>query len=150
MSVKHMREIERKNILIDKLHNEIERLKHANRTVSSMVSAEHYQELLADRQALSDRLTVLESRLSVPKGVINFVAACLEIAKDNGGLDGADLQEWLEDGGLIEPYQAKQACDEVNCVCAEWDDFPQTCYRLTDTAIEIIDRSLEREDGKEA
>lgn len=56
MSVKHMREIERKNILIDNLHNEIERLKHANRTVSSMVSAEHYQELKDDRDRLHEEL----------------------------------------------------------------------------------------------
>jgi len=47
-----------------------------------------------------------------------------------GDVDGGDLQEAAEKFGLIEPHQVTEACCE-GCNCAEYGDFPQTCYRKT-------------------
>lgn len=51
--------------------------------------------------------------------------------------DGGSVQDIAEKHGLLIPFTATEPCGE-NCNCAEWDKFPQTCYRaaewLRDTA----------------
>lgn len=43
--------------------------------------------------------------------------------------DGGDIQELGERYGLLVPHTVTEPCGEY-CSCAEWDDFPQTCYRI--------------------
>jgi hypothetical protein len=50
---------------------------------------------------------------------------------DSGNLDGGELQDLGEKYGLLTPTIVTQACGET-CDCAEWADFPQTCYRRSD------------------
>ena len=60
-------------------------------------------------------------------------AFVLELFKDwphEFGVDGFDLQDLAEKHGLIVPHEATEPCGEY-CACAEYDDFPQTCYRKT-------------------
>lgn len=46
--------------------------------------------------------------------------------------DGGDLQETALRHGLLEPVTVTEACGE-HCGCAEMgNDFPTTCYRMTD------------------
>jgi hypothetical protein len=49
-------------------------------------------------------------------------------------LDGFDFQDLCEKHGLLIPREAEGPCnvgreDTVGCSCAEYGDFPQTCYR---------------------
>lgn len=47
-----------------------------------------------------------------------------------GDWDGGDLQDAMLSCGLIAEVQATEPCGEA-CRCAEYDDFPQTCYRVS-------------------
>lgn len=47
-----------------------------------------------------------------------------------GGVDGGELQDTAVDCGLLEPNEVSEPCGE-NCRCAEYGDFPVTCYRPT-------------------
>src|SRR6185437_12473237 len=46
-----------------------------------------------------------------------------------GNWDGGDLQDLGVKHGLLVPIEATEPCGEA-CVCVEYDDFPQTCYRF--------------------
>jgi hypothetical protein len=48
----------------------------------------------------------------------------------HGDVDGGFLQDAALACGLLTPVTATEPCGE-NCQCAEFDDFPQTCYRKT-------------------
>lgn len=48
---------------------------------------------------------------------------------EGGEVDGGDLQEWLSEAGvLVETTVNEPCCD--SCVCADFSDFPTTCYRF--------------------
>lgn len=50
---------------------------------------------------------------------------------DTPDIDGGDLQELAVKSGLLEGHEVTQACGET-CTCADYDEFPMTCYRKTD------------------
>lgn len=49
---------------------------------------------------------------------------------DVGSLDGFDLQELGEKHGVLIPHAVNAPCGEY-CLCAEFDNIPGTCYRIT-------------------
>lgn len=59
-----------------------------------------------------------------------FVQELFKDWPDDLGVDGFDLQDLAEKHGLLVPTEALERCGEV-CSCADYDDFPQTCYRKT-------------------
>lgn len=61
-------------------------------------------------------------------GLIQFAKECLAVSRDGCDMDGGDIQELALKLGLIEPYTVTGPCGS-DCVCAEVDDFPLTCYR---------------------
>lgn len=61
-----------------------------------------------------------------------FAQAILDDWPDIGGLDGFEVQELAEKHGLLTPTIATGPCGET-CLCAEYDDFPMTCYHKTAT-----------------
>ncbi len=50
---------------------------------------------------------------------------------DGGDLDGFDFQELCVKHGLLATVEVTEACGD-NCGCAEYTDFPTTCYRRTE------------------
>lgn len=55
--------------------------------------------------------------------------------EDRGDIDGGWLQDKAVECGVLIEVQATERCigpDEGNCACAEYGDFPMTCYRLND------------------
>ena len=57
---------------------------------------------------------------------------------DCADLDGDDIQEKAGEFGLLEKVLAIESCG-VACICADYDDFPQPCFRLTDKA-KVLDK----------
>lgn len=47
----------------------------------------------------------------------------------DSSLDAFDLQDFGVKSGLLVEVEAKEACGET-CSCAEYGEFPQTCYRF--------------------
>lgn len=60
--------------------------------------------------------------------LIGFANAMLERWPD-GDVDGGHLHDFAVKFGLLEPHRVAQPCCEENCQCAEYGDFPTTCYR---------------------
>lgn len=48
----------------------------------------------------------------------------------HGDAEGGELQDMGVKFGILKPEEVTERCGEY-CRCAEWDDFPQTCYRLS-------------------
>lgn len=48
------------------------------------------------------------------------------------GMDvcGGELQDLLHDLGYLQGIRVEEPCDPEVCQCAEYVDFPTTCYRL--------------------
>lgn len=66
--------------------------------------------------------------------------SCLEASRESfSDLDGGWLQDEAVRLGVLATVQVAEACGE-DCTCAEWDDFPQECYRLADDCAEIRER----------
>lgn len=64
--------------------------------------------------------------------LIRWAGAVLDAHRNDGypgDVDGGTLQDLAVKHGVIVPVPVKEACGEV-CSCAEYDDFPQDCYRL--------------------
>lgn len=59
-----------------------------------------------------------------------FAQAILEDWVDFDMTSG-DIEELAEKCGLLEPHIVDGPCDRESCNCAEYDDFPMTCYRKT-------------------
>lgn len=60
---------------------------------------------------------------------------------EGGDVDGFDLQELLVKHGILIEQTVTEPCnvgreEAVNCSCAEFGDFPQTCYRKQPWAID--------------
>lgn len=54
-----------------------------------------------------------------------------KVCWDGCDLDGGTLQDWLEEAGVIVPTEVKKPCSD-NCNCADYADFPTTCFRLAE------------------
>lgn len=52
-----------------------------------------------------------------------------EHRQECGDLDGASIQEKLEELGLLVAVRVTGPCGE-DCRCVEYDEFPQDCLRL--------------------
>lgn len=61
---------------------------------------------------------------------ISFIRAIMRSWPD-GDLDGGELQELAHQYGILELHAVTEPCGE-SCQCADYGDFPTTCYRLTD------------------
>jgi hypothetical protein len=57
------------------------------------------------------------------RALLRFAARLIDESRDS-----EDVQDWAVEAGLLVPTPVTEACGEW-CACAEWDDFPQTCYR---------------------
>lgn len=53
--------------------------------------------------------------------------------EDFGDIDGGTIQDRAEKLGLLHRVRVIEPCSE-DCACAEYDDFPQECLRLTEEA----------------
>ena len=56
---------------------------------------------------------------------------------DGGDIDMFDFQDCAERHQLLIPHEVTEPCnvgkeEELSCFCAEFGDFPQTCYRMVD------------------
>jgi hypothetical protein len=49
-----------------------------------------------------------------------------------GSVDGADIQEWAEQAGILKLTDVHEPCDPERCICAESGDPPYYCYRFTE------------------
>lgn len=61
--------------------------------------------------------------------------------EDRGDIDGGWLQDKAVECGVLIEVRATERCIEPdigNCACAEFGDFPMTCYRFN----AAIDRAL--------
>lgn len=45
-------------------------------------------------------------------------------------IDGGDVQDAAVEFGLLQAFEVSEPCGE-SCVCVEYGDFPQVCYRKT-------------------
>lgn len=59
------------------------------------------------------------------------LAGYLCAGEEVGDIDGGDLQDWAEQCGLLKAEQVTEPCGEF-CGCADYGDFPMTCYKATD------------------
>lgn len=59
-----------------------------------------------------------------------FANAILEDFPDSCP-DGFDIQDLAVKHGLLEPFEVTEPCDPDSCACAEFGDFPMSCYRRT-------------------
>ena len=73
----------------------------------------------AEFAAMAERLRQLEA----------FTAAIMEDWHE-GDLDGGSRQDIAVKHGVLLETVVTEPCGE-NCNCADYDDFPQSCYRLT-------------------
>ena len=91
-----------------------------------------------DYAALQARIAELEARNAASerddlRKLRGFAAAMLDWDMDGiGDVDGGTLQDLAEHHGLLVPVQVSEACGEM-CLCADYGDFPQTCYRKSET-----------------
>lgn len=66
--------------------------------------------------------------------LMRFAARVLHASREfMTDVDGADIQEFGIDAGLLEPFKVDEPCGEA-CECAVGYDFPTTCYRYTQEA----------------
>jgi hypothetical protein len=58
-----------------------------------------------------------------------FAGQFIETHRKHGpcDIDGGDAQDMLVECGLLESREVLAPCGE-GCGCAEWDDFPMSCY----------------------
>lgn len=73
-----------------------------------------------------------------------FAASILNLDEDwIGDVDGGTLQDAAEKYALLQAVEVTEACGE-GCNCAGYGDFPQTCYRPTDT----MKRAMQAKEAK--
>lgn len=76
-----------------------------------------------------------ERQESATEALAKLGAWVLQQSRDDfGDVDGGSIQDKAIELGLLEAIKVSQPCGEL-CRCAEYDDFPQTCLRLTPLAI---------------
>lgn len=64
--------------------------------------------------------------------LLRFVGEALSESRveEIGDWDGGDIQQAMEDAGLLAPREVTEACNPESCRCAEYG-FPTTCFRIT-------------------
>ena len=82
---------------------------------------------LAARVAELEGAAITDAAVESLRG---FAREILDPERRYGEWDGADLQELAIKHGLFVEIPVTEPCGEA-CICAEVDDFPQTCYRFS-------------------
>ena len=73
--------------------------------------------------------------------IVKFACAVIEQGRNDGypgDVDGGWLHDAMVDMGLLRTVKVTEPCDDTNCPCAESDDFPQECYRLTPDMVRLM------------
>lgn len=73
-----------------------------------------------------------------------FGRMVLEQSRESfGDVDGGWIQDKAIECGLLQEVPVTASCGD-DCRCAEWDDFPQRCLRLTDAAkaVTVTEKTL--------
>jgi hypothetical protein len=97
-----------------------------------------------DREILRDCVPSPKHELEALRAFARFGAWALrEHRLELGDLDGGSIQDEAIVLGLLHHVPATERCGE-NCFCAEWDDFPQDCLRLTPAAHEFAQAMEEK------
>lgn len=79
-----------------------------------------------------ERLDLEVTRLRQERNALRAFARKVLRGFPEGAPECFKLQEFAIEHGLLEGVEATEPCVEDGCWCAEWDDFPQTCYRRTE------------------
>lgn len=75
-------------------------------------------------------LRALRLSATASESLAAYGAAVLAAAREEfGDLDGGFLQDKAVEVGALVEVEVTEACAEDGCHCAEYGDFPQTCYR---------------------
>lgn len=98
------------------------------------ISPEAVERFIANHHDLSpgtrEMLRALRSALTASEKLAAYGAAVLDAHREDfGDLDGGFLQDKAVDVGVLVEVRVEQACDGVGCHCAEYGEFPQSCYR---------------------
>jgi hypothetical protein len=95
---------------------------------SSLVDANQKLVVIANQRA-----DTAEARTVEANKAARLVAEIFN--EDRGDIDGGWLQDKAVECGVLIPVEATEPCidpEQGNCACAEYGDFPLTCYRLNE------------------
>lgn len=67
--------------------------------------------------------------------LVEFANRILTAASESDYLDHSEIHDMAIECGLLTEVLAESPCGE-GCICAECDDFPQTCYQKSDVLME--------------
>lgn len=84
-----------------------------------------YQKLYAHGTQQAERIDVLEKE----RDALRAFAQGIMADWPNPVVDGFDIQDLAVKHGLLIGHEVTQPCSEEGCNCAEYGDFPMTCYR---------------------
>jgi hypothetical protein len=79
---------------------------------------------------LHEAIAALQAQQGADLPMLQRFAAGILGDDEIGSLDGGDIQDIAEACGLLVPTEVTAACGEA-CRCAEYGDFPQTCFRYS-------------------
>lgn len=97
------------------------------------------------RRAAGEALKEIEAALASVPAVAKLSRLGLEVIRDREGVDGFELQDIATQAGVLVPTEVDKPCGE-NCACVDYDDFPQTCYRL-DEGVAALMRTTDKGDA---
>lgn len=86
---------------------------------------------LDSHEQLERELSEANARIEKLEGARRLVTVIF--AEDRGDIDGGWLQDKAVKHGVLIEVEATERCvdpDEGSCACAEFGDFPMTCYRV--------------------
>jgi hypothetical protein len=91
---------------------------------------------------MQQQIEELRAALTASEKLAAYGAAVLaESREEFGDLDGGFLHDKAVEVGALVEVEVTEACAEEGCHCAEYGDFPQSCYRYAPGVQEIIDKS---------
>ena len=125
--------------IIDMLHAAASDLNHVangGRCEPETLRA-HAEALLAFAHA---RLPVLLAAERDAASLRLFAGKAIQAARVNeiGDWDGGEMQDAMVASGLLDEVTVHAPCGD-SCRCAEYDDFPQTCYRVSALGCACLD-----------
>ena len=109
--------------------------------VRRAITQHGYDFLLGPTHAASFATTLGRMMAAGQEPLLRFAGKVIDASREGAEPDGGDIQDWAVEAGLLVPTPVTESCGE-GCSCAEWDDFPQTCYK--DSAAL---RAIQRERG---
>jgi hypothetical protein len=110
-------------------------VQRAHNVVSDLLSA--LDTSRACTKERDERVQELQARLDqsathAPSSLEKFAIAILESSREHfaADVDGGEIQDTAEKLGVLVPVDVSGPCG-ADCTCAEFGDFPQTCYRYS-------------------